>query len=352
MAVVRTHISILSQQVRRGTRAFAGYCLTGLCLLGIGSASVAASDTDSLPDGTIVSVEPVEELLLDESQLRELVSPIALYPDDLLAIVLPASTYPLQIVAAARFLESNGSQSDAEPDATWDESIVALLNYPEALALLNEDLNWTWELGQAVIAQQPDVLGAVQVFRDEAYAAGNLASDEKQVVTVEKEAVVIKSADPEVVYVPYYEPEQVTVYQTERVIHHYPRAYPVYYYPYTSRHLFYGDHYDYGFWGVSSIFALHWPSFHVSHRHHGHRLHRYHGRRYHNDHFRKTRRYHRSDAHHRRVVRRTNRLHERRRHRGHDVAGWRPDRRFAGNRPGFERRLSREQRGKRIRREL
>ena len=90
--------------------------------------------------------------LLSRQELQDLVGPVALYPDDLLAIVLPAATYPLQIVQAARFLEELKSNPGLEPDEDWDDSIIAVLNYPEIIELLNEDLDWTWQLGEAVVA--------------------------------------------------------------------------------------------------------------------------------------------------------------------------------------------------------
>ena len=100
--------------------------------------------------------------LLAAAELEELVGPIALYPDDLLAIVLPASAYPLQIVEAARFLEDLEADASLKPDPDWDDSVVALLNYPEVVALLNDDIDWTWRLGEAVVAQQEDVVSAVE----------------------------------------------------------------------------------------------------------------------------------------------------------------------------------------------
>ena len=272
---------------------------------------------------TTVTVEAVE--LLSDEDLRELVSPVALYPDDLLAIVLPASTYPLQIVAAARYRAAAETDTSLEPDEDWDESVVALLNYPEALDFLNNDLNWTWELGQAVLAQQEDVLTAVSAFREEAQAAGNLASDERQVVAVEDDVVTIKQADPEVIYVPYYDPYEVTVYQPRRVYYYYPTAYPVYYYPYSYGHHFY-DYY--GFWGVSSIFALSWDQHYVSHYYHYQSYHPYYGHNYHRNHFRRTRHYHSPRAHQRRSAHRRNEHHEL-----YNSAGWRPNDRYAGARP-------------------
>ena len=85
--------------------------------------------------------------LLSSAELQDLVGPIALYPDDLLAIVLPASTYPLQLVQAQRFRDDLKNDSSLQPEESWDDSIVALLNYPEAVELLNDDLDCTWRLG-------------------------------------------------------------------------------------------------------------------------------------------------------------------------------------------------------------
>ena len=130
----------------------------------------------------ISSAQAPTSPLLSSAELQELVGPIALYPDDLLAVVLPASTYPLQLVQAQRFLDDLKSDSSLQPDESWDDSIVALINYPEAVELLNDDLDWTWRLGEAVVAQQADVIAAVESFRDRAYAAGNLKSDEHQTV--------------------------------------------------------------------------------------------------------------------------------------------------------------------------
>lgn len=209
------------------------------------------------------------ETVRTQTELEELVAPIALYPDELLAIVLPASTFPLQVVEAARFLEDREADSTLEPDEDWDNSIVALLNYPEALALLNDDLDWTWSLGEAVLDEQPAVLDAVQSFRERAQLAGNLVSDDRQVVTETDGVIEIAPADPEVVYIPYYEPERVVVYQPYPVYHYYDYAYPLYYYPYPYGYSF---GYTFGspfFWGVTSAFTIGW---------HTHHLHIYHYR--------------------------------------------------------------------------
>ena len=133
------------------------FCSLLACFVLPGLSVYAASDD-------VISVEPAE--ILSAEELPELVGPVALYPDDLLAIVLPASTYPLQIVAAARYRADAASNPDLEPTEDWDESIVALLNYPEALNFLNDDIDWTWQLGQAVLDQKEDVMSAVQTFSD------------------------------------------------------------------------------------------------------------------------------------------------------------------------------------------
>jgi hypothetical protein len=217
-----------------------------------------------------------ESKVLTKDELATLVGKIALYPDDLVAVVLPASTYPLQVVEAARFIEERKKDSSLKPNEKWDDSVVALLNYPEVVKLMNDDLDWTWRLGDAVINQRADVLDAIQAFRDRAYAAGNLKSDEHQVVQNDDGAIAIKPADPQVVYVPYYEPERVVVYQTVPVYHYYPWGYPLYYYPYP-----YGYPFGFGFfWGVSSAFVIGWHSHYVHYYPCGYHGHPYYGHSY------------------------------------------------------------------------
>lgn len=208
---------------------------------------------------------------LDSKQLEELLGPVALYPDDLLAIVLPASTFPLQIVQAARF---RARTPDAKPDEKWDDSVVALLNYPEVLKKLNDDLDWTWRLGEAVINQQPDVLAAIAGFRERAQLAGNLKSDDKQVVEVREKIVYIRPVNERVIYVPYYDPWEVTTYRTRSVYHYYPDPYPVYYYPYDYGYRFPQD----GFWGVSTWYNIGWSNRHLHSLPYDYRYHPYYGR--------------------------------------------------------------------------
>lgn len=216
--------------------------------------------------------------LFTPDELEELVAPIALYPDDLVAIVLPAATYPLDVVEAARLLDELEDGASREPDPDWDDSIVALLNYPEVLRLLDEDLDWTWDLGEAFLNQQTEVFDAIQRFRMQAREAGNLASDERVVVSEDAGAIRIAPSDPQVIYVPYYEPREVIVHHHHHYapIRYYPRPYPVYYYPYPAGYSFWSGY----FWGVTTAFTIGWHSHHLHAHHHLHVGHPYHRHRY------------------------------------------------------------------------
>jgi hypothetical protein len=151
-----------------------------------------------------------------QEQLNQLVAPIALYPDSLLAQIFMASTYPLEVVQAARWVKSNKNlKADALTAAlekeNWDPSIKSLVNFPQVLDMMNEKLDWTQKLGDAFLAQQKDVMDTVQKLRVKAQAEGNLKTTQEQKVTVEKETqvIVIESASPQVVYVPTYNPTVV-----------------------------------------------------------------------------------------------------------------------------------------------
>jgi uncharacterized protein DUF3300 len=153
-----------------------------------------------------VAAAPKADLLLPE-ELRPLVAPIALYPDDLLAIVLPASTNPVQIVEAARFLEKQRTDKTLKPDPNWDPSILALINYPQVVAKMDADLSWTTALGDAVIDQLQDVMAMIQQLRAEASATGYLQTNAFWVVVWEDDYWHIDSSDPDWIYVPDYPDE-------------------------------------------------------------------------------------------------------------------------------------------------
>jgi hypothetical protein len=156
-----------------------------------------------------------ETALLKPAELDQLVAPIALYPDSLLAEVLMASAYPLDIVQAERWVQANknlaGDQLKAAVDKQpWDESVKSLVATPSVLQMMSEKLDWTEKLGDAVVAQQADVMDAVQRLRAKAQANNKLTSTNQQTVTVQQEqgrqVISIEPTDPNTMYVPYYDP--------------------------------------------------------------------------------------------------------------------------------------------------
>jgi hypothetical protein len=150
---------------------------------------------------------------LADAQLDQLLGPIALYPDPLIAQILPASTVPTQIVLADRYVSGGGdpNQIDQQP---WDASVQALARYPNVLKWMDDNLNWTTDLGQAFLNQQQDVMGSIQRLRTSANNLGNLQSTPQQQVVNDGGNIEIVPADPQVIYVPVYQPDQV-YYQTD-----------------------------------------------------------------------------------------------------------------------------------------
>jgi len=151
-----------------------------------------------------------------EEQLAQMLAPIALYPDELLAQILMASTYPLEVVQASRWATQNKNLTgDALAKALekqpWDPSVKSLINFPPMLEMMNEKLDWMGTLGDAFLAQPKEVMGTVQKLRAKAEAEGNLKTTKEQKVIVEKETqtIIIEPADPEVIYVPAYNPTVV-----------------------------------------------------------------------------------------------------------------------------------------------
>jgi hypothetical protein len=145
------------------------------------------------------------------AQLQQLVAPIALYPDELIAQILAASTYPTQIVEADRWLQLHSnlqSEQVAEQvdQQAWDPSVKALTAFPSVVANLDKNLSWTTALGEAYFNQQQDVLNAVQVMRQRAQGAGNLQSTPQQRVTTEGTTIVVEPVNPETCYLPVYDP--------------------------------------------------------------------------------------------------------------------------------------------------
>jgi hypothetical protein len=157
--------------------------------------------------------------LLSPEQLEDLVAPVALYPDSLLGQVLAASTYPLEIVEAQQFVQQHPELRgqalvDAARQQNWDPSVQALVAFPDAMALFTHDIRWTTDLGNAFLAQQSDVMNAIQIMRDRAQQNGRLQSNQQETVTDQPvdggpPVIQIQPANPQVVYVPQYNPEYV-----------------------------------------------------------------------------------------------------------------------------------------------
>jgi hypothetical protein len=171
-----------------------------------------------------------EKPLLKPEELDQMIAPIALYPDSLLAQIFMAATYPIEIVEADRFAKKHKDLKgekllEAAKNEDWDPTVKSLLEFPDVLAMMSEKLDWTTKLGDAFLAQQKDVMDSVQRLRHKAQEAGNLKTTKEQKVIVEKETIIIQPSNPQVIYVPTYSP--TVVYGTWA----YP-AYPPYpYYP-------------------------------------------------------------------------------------------------------------------------
>jgi len=208
-------------------------CMLALVL----AASVAFAQTAPPARHTEAATQP---------ELDQLLAPIALYPDTLLSQILMASTYPLEVVEAARWSKANpglkGNDAvSAVEEKDWDASVKSLTAFPQVLAMMDERLEWTERLGDVFILQEPVVMETVQSLRQKAYAAGNLRSSGEAYVYAEGDAIAIAPARPEVVYVPYYDPW--VVYGTWW----WPAYPPVYWAPWPGYYLYPGFHFA---WGV------------------------------------------------------------------------------------------------------
>jgi hypothetical protein len=179
----------------------------------------------------VTSETPAPQSLTDK-ELEVLVARIALYPDELVALISAAALYPLQIVEADRFLTESKTNKDLKPKPDWDGSVISLMNYPEVIQMMSQDLDWTQTMGEAIVNQQDGVLAAIQQLREKALAENVIKSDDKITVTHESENVIIAPASKEVIYVPQYPPEML--YEEDYVyqpVTYYPDPYPYYYSP-------------------------------------------------------------------------------------------------------------------------
>jgi len=164
----------------------------------------------------VVAATPVERSLpaaanLNNEQMDNLLAAIALYPDPLLAQMLPASTFVDQIDAAARYLRANNNQPTNVEKQKWDVSVMSVAHYPQVIYMMSDKLDWTTALGQAYVNQSTDVFSSIQRLRARAKAAGYLVTTPQQTVIVEKEVIKVVPAQPQYIYVPTYNPQVVYV---------------------------------------------------------------------------------------------------------------------------------------------
>lgn len=176
-------------------------------------ALLAAQPAAAAVEGEAATPE-AQSSAFSAAQLDEMVAPVALYPDNLIMQVFIASTYPLEVVEAARWQKKNVSLKgddlqNAIEAQSWDDSVKWLVNFPDVLQRMSDNLDWTKDMGDAFLGQRAEIMNAVQRMRDKAYDAGNLKTTPQQTVVREKEIITIAPAQPEVVYVPTYPP---TVY--------------------------------------------------------------------------------------------------------------------------------------------
>ncbi|MDM9623020.1 hypothetical protein A6U87_07355 [Rhizobium sp. AC44/96] len=205
--------------------------LAAATFIGLGAGLAHAQEQTATPQAS-ATTGTADSTELSDEDMQVLVARIALYPDELVALITAASLYPLQIVEAARFLDQAKGNSSLKPKDDWDGSVVSLLNYPDIVKMMSGDLDWTQDLGDAVADQQKDLLIAIQTLRDKAVADGIIKSDDKVKVVQQNDNVVIQAANPEKIYVPQYEPQML--YDdgyAPAPIGYYPDPYPNYYYP-------------------------------------------------------------------------------------------------------------------------
>lgn len=209
--------------------------------------------------------QQTKEQLYSEAELAQILAPIALYPDSLLTHILIASTYPIEIVEAHRWLKNNINLSPHESakavnSFNWDASVKALVPFENILSRLSEELTWTRQLGDAFLQDEARLLESIQVLRKQAELAGNLEKMKNMDVGYEKDNITIESVEKQIVYVPYYDSRMVygTWYWSS-----YP---PVYWRP---RHSVYLSHHRPFYWhsGIHISFNYFFSAFHWHNRH-------------------------------------------------------------------------------------
>jgi len=235
------------------------------CVLAVLPLAIAVPPPVQAQDAPAAAAQAV----YSKEQLDQLLAPIALYPDGVLAQVLMASTYPLEVVEAARWVKANPDlKGDAAVKAAegknWDVSVQSLVAFPQVITMMSDKLEWTQDLGNAVLAQQQDVTASIQRLRQMAQSAGTLESNEQQKVVVQPastgtttQTIIIEPAQPQTIYVPAYNP--TVVYGTWPYPAYTPFYYPPspYYYPgyYPGAALASGFAWGVGFAAAGAIFG-------------------------------------------------------------------------------------------------
>ena len=174
---------------------------------------VATAPIAACAQQTMVIPAQADAALFTPQELEQLVAPVALYPDQLLGHVLMAATYPFEVVQAARWVRDpvnatlrGGALSAALAAIDWDPSVKSLVPFPQVLETMDANLDWMQQLGNAFLAQEADLMDAVQRLRQRALADGRLKSTAQHVIILEGGIIVIRPARPDVIYVPYYDP--------------------------------------------------------------------------------------------------------------------------------------------------
>jgi len=231
-------------------KAKLGEVLAGVLIASLIATGVAPAQVPAPPPADQAAPRPAPE------QLSQMLAPVALYPDSLLAQILMASTYPLEVVQADRWLQDpvnaalRGDELQAALDQqSWDPSIKSLVEFPRILRMMDQNLDWTERLGDAFLADQAAVMDSVQHLRRLARTAGKLQTTPQQVVTASDEAITIEPVSPQIVYVPVYDPS--VVYG----VWGWP-GYPPYYFPGFYDGVMF-DGFGFGWFGVP-IFAPFW----------------------------------------------------------------------------------------------
>jgi hypothetical protein len=204
--------------VQQSKRAWAVYLSVSMMLVSLaGGCAIVAAEPDAPAQIQAAPQPPADATPVPQSSaedLDQLVAPIALYPDALVAQILAAATYPAEVVEADRWMQQH---TDLKGDAlaravdsqSWDPSVKALTQFPSVLEMMDRNLSWTSSLGDAYVNGQENVLDAVQGMRQRAQQAGNLQSTQQEAVTTDGQTISIEPTDPEVVYVPEYDPWDV-----------------------------------------------------------------------------------------------------------------------------------------------